>query len=85
MGRDKALLPWPACNTGSSGTFLTAAIASLQDFNDVVIVVVGKNEASLAPLIFSAGAVMVRNSAPERGQFSSGQMGATERDTEAGR
>jgi molybdenum cofactor cytidylyltransferase len=71
MGRDKALLPWPAGNTASSETFLTAAIASLQDFNDVVIVVVGKNETSLAPLIYSAGAVMVRNPAPERGQFSS--------------
>ena len=71
MGRDKALLPWPPGNTSSNETFLTAAIASLQDFNDVVIVVVGNNETSLAPFIYSAGAVMARNPAPERGQFSS--------------
>ena len=71
MGRDKALLPWPPGNTASNQTFLTAAIASLQDFNDAVIVVVGKNEGSLSPLIYSAGAVMVRNPEPERGQFSS--------------
>jgi molybdenum cofactor cytidylyltransferase len=71
MGRDKALLPWPPGKLPSNETFLTAAIASLQDFNDVVIVVAGNNETALAPVIYSAGAVMVRNPAPERGQFSS--------------
>ena len=71
MGRDKALLPWPPGNASSNETFLAAAIASLQDFNDVVIVVVGNNETSLTPLIYSSGAVMVRNPTPECGQFSS--------------
>jgi len=71
MGRDKALLPWPPGNASSNETFLAAAIASLQDFNDVVIVVVGNNETSLTPLIYSSGAVMVRNPTPECRQFSS--------------
>lgn len=78
MGRDKALLPWPPGISESDETFLTAAIASLQDFNDAVIVVVGNNETSLTPLIYSAGAVMVRNPAPEHGQFSSLQTGLQE-------
>jgi len=75
MGRDKALLPWPP-NGGK--TFLEAAINALQDFNDLVIVVVGKNESTLAPLIYSSGAALIRNLEPERGQFSSLQVGLQE-------
>jgi molybdenum cofactor cytidylyltransferase len=75
MGRDKALLPWPS---KGPGTFLQAAIQSLQDFNDLVIVVVGTNELILAPVIYGSGAALVRNNEPERGQFSSLQVGLQE-------
>jgi molybdenum cofactor cytidylyltransferase len=78
MGRDKALLPWPPGAAESGETFLSAAIASLQDYNDLVIVVVGKNEPSLAPSIYAAGAALTRNPEPERGQFSSLQVGLQE-------
>jgi molybdenum cofactor cytidylyltransferase len=80
MGSDKALLQWPpATVAGSSGkTFLSAAIQSLNAYNDMVIVVVGKNEANLSPVIFATGASLVRNSAPEQGQFSSLQVGLRE-------
>lgn len=75
MGRDKALLPWPPGMSGTGYTFLSAAIQALSDFNDSVIVVVGNNEEILAPLIYSLGASLVCNPAPERGQFSSLQVG----------
>jgi molybdenum cofactor cytidylyltransferase len=79
MGRDKALLPWPPGAAEPSGTtFLSAAIESLQDFNDSVIVVAGKNENFLAAPVYAAGATMVINPAPERGQFSSMQVGLQE-------
>jgi molybdenum cofactor cytidylyltransferase len=77
MGSDKALLPWPP-GAESGETFLSAAIASLEDFNDLVMVVVGKNEAWLAPPVYAAGAGLVRNPEPERGQFSSLQVGLQE-------
>jgi molybdenum cofactor cytidylyltransferase len=69
MGRDKALLPW------RDGTFLSAAIRALQPVTDLVIVVAGKNEAELAPIVNANAAFMVVNIAPERGQFSSLQLG----------
>jgi molybdenum cofactor cytidylyltransferase len=75
MGREKALLAWPP---GGGETFLEAAIHSLQDFNDLVIVVVGKNHPALAPLIYASGAALVSNPEPERGQFSSLQVGLQE-------
>ncbi len=81
MGRDKALLPWPPLATGrahSSETFLSAAIRSLSAATDFVVVVVGKNEAALAPIIYSQGASLVVNRDPERGQFSSLQVGLQE-------
>jgi molybdenum cofactor cytidylyltransferase len=80
MGSDKALLQWPPASvTGSSGkTFLSAAIQSLNAYNDMVIVVVGKNEANLSPVIYATGASLVRNAAPEQGQFSSLQVGLRE-------
>lgn len=73
MGTDKALLPWPPGETQQ--TFLSAAIRALSDFNDMVVVVVGNNENTLAPLVYANGASLVRNPAPERGQFSSLQIG----------
>lgn len=81
MGTDKALLPWPPVASGkpvAGQNFLTAAIRALSPFSDMVIVVVGKNEANLAPVVYSAGASVVRNPEPERGQFSSLQVGLQE-------
>jgi molybdenum cofactor cytidylyltransferase len=78
MGRDKALLPWPPpTHEGLAGneTFLSSAISSLLNFCDSVIVVAGNNEPRLAPLVYTYNASLVRNPAPERGQFSSLQVG----------
>jgi molybdenum cofactor cytidylyltransferase len=80
MGRDKALLPWPPA-TGqvpSSETFLSAAIRSLSLATEFVLVVVGKNEAALAPIVYADGASLVVNPDPNRGQFSSLQVGLHE-------
>lgn len=78
MGRDKALLPWPPSGTAASDTFLSAAIRTLRPFSDLVMVVAGKNEQSLAPIIYANGVFLVRNPEPERGQFSSLQVGLQE-------
>jgi molybdenum cofactor cytidylyltransferase len=80
MGTDKALLPWPPATgaRGSGQTFLSAAIESLNAFSEIVIVVVGVNEPNVAPLVYANGAALVRNPAPERGQFSSLQIGLQE-------
>ena len=78
MGSDKALLPWPpvAKNLATSGeTFLSAAIRSLSPATDQVVVVVGKNQTELAPVIYATGGSLVRNPAPEGGQFSSLRIG----------
>ncbi len=81
MGTDKALLPWPPAAAGSPSTgqtFLSSAIGVLSAFNDFVVVVVGNNEPNLAPVVYAAGGSVVRNPAPERGQFSSLQVGLHE-------
>jgi len=80
MGRDKALLPWPPATrqTPSHETFLSAAIRSLSLATEFVLVVVGKNEAALAPIIYAEGASLVVNLDPNRGQFSSLQVGLHE-------
>jgi len=81
MGRDKALLPWPPSAAGqapSRDTFLSAAIRSLLSAAEFVLVVVGKNEAALAPIIYAHGASLVVNADPDRGQFSSLQVGLRE-------
>jgi molybdenum cofactor cytidylyltransferase len=81
MGRDKALLPWPPTapgQTSSSENFLSAAIRSLLLATDFVVVVVGKNEGALAPIIYAYGASLVTNPDPSRGQFSSLQVGLRE-------
>jgi molybdenum cofactor cytidylyltransferase len=81
MGSDKALLPWPpvASRVPFSGeTFLSAAIRSLGSATDQVVVVVGANEFQLAPVIYAAGGSLVRNPAPEGGQFSSLRLGLRE-------
>lgn len=76
MGTDKALLPWPAATAGAAGrTFLSSAIESLNAFSEMVIVVGGKNAPNIAPVVYAQGASLVVNPAPERGQFSSLQVG----------
>ena len=80
MGTDKALLPWPPATeeTRAGDTFLSAAIRSLLPATDFVLVVVGKNQASLAPVIYAEGASLVVNEDTARGQFSSLQVGLQE-------
>src|SRR5580704_3952474 len=81
MGTDKALLPWPPATPGLppvGQTFLSAAIQALYPFSEKVIVVVGKNENNLAPVVYANGASLVRNPEPDRGQFSSLQVGLRE-------
>jgi molybdenum cofactor cytidylyltransferase len=81
MGTDKALLPWPPAAPGSSPTgetFLSAAIRALAPFSETVIVVAGNNEDNLTPVAYANGASVVRNPEPDRGQFSSLQVGLRE-------
>jgi molybdenum cofactor cytidylyltransferase len=84
MGRDKALLPWPPASktknggVGAAGTLLSAAIEAFAGYCDQVIVVAGKNEEALRLVAFGCGASLVKNPAPERGQFSSLQTGLRE-------
>jgi molybdenum cofactor cytidylyltransferase len=72
MGSDKALLPW------RNGTFLSSAINALQAVSDLVIVVAGHNQQSLAPTVYSNGAFLVTNRNPDDGQFSSLRVGLNE-------
>lgn len=81
MGSNKALLPWPPRGPGqiaSSDTFLSAAIRSLSQVADFVLVVAGKNESELAPIVYAEGESLVVNPDPDRGQFSSLQAGLHE-------
>lgn len=81
MGRDKALLAWPPQLTVGSwrDTFLGAAIERLRSVCELVIVVVGANSETLAPLVYSSGAdALVVNPDPQRGQFSSLRIGLQE-------
>jgi molybdenum cofactor cytidylyltransferase len=79
MGRDKALLTWPPQPTNpTEDTFLSAAVRLFLDHVDEVLVVVGKNQAALAPVIYANGATLVINPDPDRGQFSSLQIGLQE-------
>ena len=77
MGREKALLPWPAAE-GATGTLLEAAVRALRPFAAEVIVVAGRNAEKLAPEVSACGAVMMVNPEPERGQLSSLQTGLRE-------
>src|ERR1700682_5740675 len=80
MGRDKALLPWPLqpASSAPGDTFLSAAIRLFFSHVDVVLVVVGKNEAALSPVVYSHGALLVVNPDPGRGQFSLLRVGLRE-------
>ncbi len=72
MGRDKALLPWRGT------TFLGGAMDLLEPFVDLVMVVAGKNAPQLQPLVDAAGAYLIENLDPSRGQFSSLRLGLQE-------
>lgn len=73
MGRDKALLPWPPA--APQTTLLAAILQALQPVAAGILVVAGPNAEALAPIAAANGAILVRNPAPERGQFSSLQIG----------
>jgi molybdenum cofactor cytidylyltransferase len=79
MGREKALLPWPpdASSPAQSGnpTLLSAHISALKPLARVIVVVAGQNAHRLAPIVPACGAIPAVNPAPERGQFSSLQIG----------
>jgi molybdenum cofactor cytidylyltransferase len=76
MGRDKALLPWPAGASASlSNTFVGAHINALRPHCDQVIVITGANTPSIEPAAYSLGASVLQNHAPELGQFSSLKIG----------
>ncbi len=72
MGRDKALLPW------RDGTFLSSAIRMLQPVTELVIVVASGNATTLAPIVNAHAAFLAVNPDPQRGQFSSLQVGLQE-------
>jgi molybdenum cofactor cytidylyltransferase len=72
MGSDKALLPW------RNGTFLSTAIETLQATTDLVIVVVGRNVETIAPVVYANGAFLTANPVPDDGQFSSLRVGLNE-------
>lgn len=79
MGRDKALLPWPPNESSpvqsGNSTLLSAHIAALKPLARAVVVVVGHNADRLEPIVAANGAASAINPAPERGQFSSLQIG----------
>ena len=77
MGTDKALLRWPPANTKGT-TLLSCAIAAFTPLTQHIVVVAGKNADNLAPAIATAGASIAVNPEPERGQFSSLQIGLRE-------
>jgi len=71
-------LPQPSAPETShlpANTLLSAAILALKPLAGTVIVVAGKNAESLAPVIDANSAILVRNPDPDRGQFSSLQVG----------
>ena len=80
MGRDKALLPWPPVAEGvpAVNTFLGAMIDLLQQQSDLVLVVAGHNADALQTVADAHGAFLIANPDPDRGQFSSLQVGLRE-------
>ena len=75
MGRDKALLPWPPSESSGGSTLLSAAILAIQPFTEAVIVVASRNAEQIAPVAERCGASIAINPDPDRGQFSSMQIG----------
>jgi molybdenum cofactor cytidylyltransferase len=82
MGSDKAMLPWPPSAPGvapqSGQTLLSAAILAFEPFTRLVVVVAGNNAQPVGVTAGACGAYMVCNPNPERGQFSSLQVGLKE-------
>jgi molybdenum cofactor cytidylyltransferase len=72
MGTDKARLLW------HGKTFLEAHIDALTMHTDLVLVVAGNNAAALQPVVDARAAFLAVNPQPERGQFSSLQLGLQE-------
>jgi len=79
MGTDKAMLPWPPPPQGPTDpprhTLLSAALLAFDPFTRLNIVVAGRNADAIAAMVGACGANLVRNPAPEKGQFSSLQIG----------
>ena len=79
MGADKAMLPWPPPLPGATDspphTLLSAALLAFNHFTRFNVVVAGKNADAIATVVGACGAYLVRNPAPENGQFSSLQIG----------
>lgn len=73
MGREKALLPWPAQSKG--GTFLSRAMEAVAPVTEMVIVVAGENEVALRATVYARAGYLVANPEPQRGQFSSLRVG----------
>lgn len=71
MGTDKALLKFP----GTEENFLSAQIASLKPHCEMVLVVAGRNASALKTDVYRKAADLVVNTDPDRGQFSSLQVG----------
>jgi len=81
MGIDKAMLPWPPPLPGeaeSHHTLLSAALVALDPFTRFNVVVAGRNADAIATMVGACGAYLVRNPKPEKGQFSSLQIGLRE-------
>jgi len=72
MGQEKALL------TYRGATLLGGAIESLRPHTEMVVVVAGNNAEAISPVVYAAGAFLIRNPSPERGQLSSLQVGLRE-------
>ena len=83
MGSDKALLQWPRAEDAAKspvpqGTLLSSSIQALSNHCELVLVVAGVNAKNLRPVVYGCGGDLVVNTAPERGQFSSLQVGLRE-------
>ncbi len=72
MGQEKALLNYRGV------PLLAGAIEALRPHTEMIIVVAGKNADAISPVVYAAGAFLVSNPEPERGQFSSLQLGLQE-------
>jgi molybdenum cofactor cytidylyltransferase len=79
MGADKATLPWPPPPPGATDpprhTLLSAALLAFDPLTRLNVVVAGRNADALATMVGACGAHLIRNPAPDNGQFSSLQIG----------